>query len=50
MFQCLKTKAICLHGVKDGYKNLQRSSFKLLKPFCLSSEQGFKKFTNFTGK
>ena len=26
--------------LQDGCKNLQRINFKLLKPFCLSSEQG----------
>ena len=30
------------HGVKNGCENLQRFSFKPLKPFCLSSEQGLK--------
>ena len=37
----LRQKQTCPHGVKDGCKNLQRFSFKFLKPFCLSSEQGF---------
>ena len=41
-FSVLRQKQSCSHGVKDGCKNLQRFSFKLLKPFCLSSEQGFK--------
>ena len=42
MFTCvLRQKQTCSHGVKDGCKNLQRFSFNLLKPFCLSSEQGF---------
>ena len=31
----------------DGCKNLQRFIFKLLKPFCLSSERGFKIFSNY---
>ena len=42
MFYVLRQKQSCSHGVKDGCKSLQRFSFKLLKPFCLSSEQGFK--------
>ena len=46
-FNVLRQKQSCSHGVKDGYKNLQRFSFKLLKPFCLSSEQGFKVFSNY---
>ena len=41
-FSVLRQKQSCSHGVKDGCKNLQRFSFKLLKPFCLSSEQGLK--------
>ena len=41
-FSALRQKQTYSHGVKDGCKNLQRFSFKLLKPFCLSSEQGFK--------
>ena len=40
-FSVLRRKQSCSHGVKDGCKNLQRFSFKLLKPFCFSSEQGF---------
>ena len=40
-FSVLRQKQLCSHGVKDGCKNLRRFSFKLLKPFCLSSEQGF---------
>ena len=40
-FSLLRQKQSCSHGVKDGCKNLQRFSFKLLKPFCLSSEQDF---------
>ena len=40
-FSVLRQKQSCPHGVKDGCKNLKRFSFKLLKPFCLSSEQGF---------
>ena len=46
-FSVLRQKQSCSHGVKDGCKNLQRFSFKLLKPFCLSSEQGFKVFSNY---
>ena len=42
-FSVLREKQSCLHGAKDGCKNL-RSSFKLLKPFSLSSEQGLKKW------
>ena len=41
-FSVLREKQSCLHGAKDGCKNL-RFSFKLLKPFSLSSEQGLKK-------
>ena len=41
-FSVLRQKQSCSHGVKDGCKNLQRFSFKLLKPFYLSSEQGLK--------
>ena len=40
-FSVLRRKQSCSHGVKNGYKNLQRFSFKPLKPFCLSSEHGF---------
>ena len=43
-FSVLRQKQSCSHGVKDGCKNLQRFSFKLLKPFCLSSEQGLTVF------
>ena len=39
-FSVLRQKQSCSHGVKDGCMNLQSFSFKLLKPFCLSSEQG----------
>ena len=39
-FSVLRQKQSCSHGVKDGCKNLQRFCFKLLKPFCLLSEQG----------
>ena len=46
-FSVLRQKQSCLHEVKDGWKNLQHFSFKLLKPFCLSSEQGFKVFSNY---
>ena len=41
-FSVLRQKQPCSHGVKDGCNNLHRFSFKLLKPFCLSSEQGLK--------
>ena len=41
-FSVLRQKPSCSHGVRDGCKNLQSSSFKLLKPFCLSSEEGLK--------
>ena len=41
-FSVSRQKQSCSHGIKDGCKNLQLFSFKLLKPFCLSSEQGFK--------
>ena len=41
-FSVLRQKQSCSHGVKNGCKNLQRFSFKPLKPFCLSSEQGLK--------
>ena len=41
-FSVLRQKQSCSHGVKDGCKNLQRFSFKLLKPFFLSSEQDIK--------
>ena len=37
-FNGLGQKQLCPHGVKNGCKNLQRFSFKPLKPFCLSSE------------
>ena len=40
-FSALGQKQSCSHEVKNGCKNLQRFSFKPLKPFCLSSEQGF---------
>ena len=46
-FSVLRQKQSCSHGVKDGCKNLQGFSFKLLKPFSLSSEQGFKVFKNY---
>ena len=54
-FSDLRQKQPCSHGVKDGCKNLQRFSFKLLKPFCLSSEQSLRKgvlrnFGKFMGK
>ena len=38
-FSVLGQKQSCLHEVKNGCTNLQRFSFKPLKPFCLSSEQ-----------
>ena len=41
-FSVLGQKLSCSHEVKNGCKNLQRLSFKPLKPFCLSSEQGLK--------
>ena len=41
-FSVLRQKQSCSHGVKNGRKNLQRFSFKSLKPFYLSAEQGFK--------
>ena len=47
-FSVLRQKQSCSHGVRDVCKNLQRFSFKLLKPFCLSSEQGFKVSINKT--
>ena len=40
-FSVLGQKQSCSHEVKNGCKNL-RFSFKPLKPFCLSSEQGLK--------
>ena len=40
MFSCLKTKTVMFAWRKDGCKNLQRFSFKPLKPFCVSSEPG----------
>ena len=40
-FSVLRQKQSCSHGVKNGCKNVQRFSFKPLKPFCLSSEQRF---------
>ena len=39
--QRVKRKQSCSHKVKNDCKNLQRFSFKPLKPFFLSSEQGF---------
>ena len=41
-FSVLRQKQSCSHVVKNGRKNLHRFSFKPLKPFCLSAEQGFK--------
>ena len=41
-FSVLRQKQSCSHRVKNGSKNLQRFSFKLSKPFCLSSEQGLR--------
>ena len=46
-FSVLRQKQSCSHEVKDGCKNLQRFSFLLLKPFCLSSEQGLKDKNDF---
>ena len=43
-FSVLRQKQSCSHGVKNGCKNLKRFSFKPLKPFCLSSEQGLKEW------
>ena len=43
-FSVLRQKQSCSHGVKDGCKNLS-FSFKLLKPFCLSSEQDFREIS-----
>ena len=40
-YSVLRQKQSCSHGIKNGCKNLQRFSFKPVKPFCLSSEQGF---------
>ena len=40
-FNVLRQKQSCSHRVKNGSKNSQRFTFKPLKPFCLSSEQGF---------
>ena len=45
-FSVLRQKQSCSHGVKNSCMNLQRLSFKPLKPFCLSSEQGFSKQKN----
>ena len=39
-FSVLRQKQSCSHGVENGCTNLQLFSFKPLKPFCLSSEQG----------
>ena len=39
-FTVLGQKQSCSHEVKNGCKNLQGFSFKPLKHFCLSSEQG----------
>ena len=47
-FSVLRQRQSCSHGVKNGCKNLQRFSFKPLKPFCLSSEQGFKDMHTFS--
>ena len=40
-FSVFRQKQSCLHRVKNGSKNSQRFTFKPIKPFCLSSEQGF---------
>ena len=46
-FRVLRQKQSCSNGAKDcSCKNL-RSSFKLLKSFCLSSEQDFRVFSNY---
>ena len=42
-FSVFRQKQSLSHGVKDRCKNLQRFSFKLLKPFCPSSEQVLKR-------
>ena len=49
-FSVLRQKQSSSHGVKDRCKNLQGFSFKLWKPFCLSSEQGFNTLVKFSGK
>ena len=36
-FSVLRQRLACSHEVRNGSKNLQRFSFKPLKPFCLSS-------------
>ena len=40
-FSVLRQRQSCSHEVKNGCKNLQRFSFKPLKPVCLSSEHSF---------
>ena len=42
IFISLRQRQSFSHEVKSSCKNLQRFSFKSLKPFCLSSEQGLK--------
>ena len=49
-FSVLRQKQSCSHGVKNGFKNLQLFSFRPLKPFCLSSEQGLNCFFLMTKK
>ena len=43
-FSVLRQKQSCSHEVKNGCKNLQRVSFKPIKPFCLASEQDLSNF------
>ena len=40
-FSVLRKRQSCSYQVKNGCKNSQCFDFKPLKPFCLSSEQGF---------
>ena len=40
-FSVLGQKQSRSHEVRNGWRNLQRFNYKPLKPFCLSSEQGF---------
>ena len=46
-FGVLRQKKSRSHGVKDGCKDVKSFSWKILKPFRLSSEQGFKIFSNY---
>ena len=46
MFSVLRQKQSCSHEVKNGCKNL-RFSFKPLKLFCLSSEEGLTELNKF---